>query len=186
MNNFEKILIEIARMSVIEKLENKKIINKEELYKQFPHLKEKRATFVTLTKTNGELRGCIGTLNPHQSLLDDIIQNAKSAAFSDYRFTPLTKEEYDDIKFEISILSPVKEIDYKDIKDLQEKIVPFKDGIVLKYNGYKATFLPQVWEKLPDFYDFFSHLCKKAGLSDNCLSLHPKIYKYNVTKIKEE
>ncbi len=185
-NEYEQTLLEIAKKAVLEELEGVRLINKDEYYARFPQLKEKGATFVTLTTSDGELRGCIGTLEAHRPLLEDIISNAKAAAFNDYRFAPLTREEFDDIKFEVSILSQPEQVDYFDEEDLQDKIIPFEDGIVLVYGGYRATFLPQVWEKLPEFDEFFRHLCLKAGLSANCLEFHPDIYKYNVKEIKED
>ncbi len=185
-NECEQILLQIAKNAVWEELEGVRLINKEDLYAKCPQWKEKGATFVTLTSGSGDLRGCIGTLEAYRPLLEDVISNAKAAAFNDYRFPPLTKEEFDDVKFEVSILSQPEPVDYFDEEDLQDKIIPFEDGIVLVYSGYKATFLPQVWEKLPEFDEFFRHLCLKAGLSANCLDFHPDIYKYQVKEIKED
>jgi len=141
-----------------------------------------KATFVTLKK-NGKLRGCIGSLIAHQPFFDDLIKNAKNAAFNDPRFPPLTKEELDKIDLEISILSEPKLVEYDNIEDLKDKIEIGKNGIILKLGVYQATFLPQVWEDLGDFEVFFAHLCIKAGLQSNCLTKHPTIYKYNVQKI---
>ena len=185
-SEYDRILIEIAKKAVLEDLQGKKLINKDDYYQKYPSLKEKRATFVTLTTNDGELRGCIGTLEAHRPLLEDIIYNAKAAAFNDYRFPPVTSDEFDSLKFEVSILTPPEKVEYFDEEDLQDKIIPFEDGIVLTYGGYRATFLPQVWEKLPEFEEFFRHLCIKAGLPANCLEFHPDIYKYNVEEIKED
>ena len=125
--------------------------------------KETRAVFVTLTK-NGELRGCIGHLEPIQEIYKDVIDNAFSAAFRDPRFEPLESSELDEIKIEISILSLPKKLDYVNSNDLLEKLNVGKDGVIISKGAYGATFLPQVWEQLPEKEDFLSHLCSKAGL----------------------
>ena len=180
----KKILLKIAKEAIEEELYGKKI-DKELYLSLYPQLREKRAVFVTINK-RGSLRGCIGSLLPYRSLLEDLIQNAKSAAFYDPRFPPLSKEEYekDDLEIEISILSIPKPLEYSDIDDLKSKIKPFKHGVILSIDGYRATFLPQVWEQLPQFELFFAHLCQKAGLSADCLKYHPKIEVYEVEKIK--
>ena len=179
----KKILLEIARGAIVSKF-NHKIIDREKLLKAYPELEEQGAVFVTL-KERGNLRGCIGSLIAHRSLLDDIISNAKSAAFGDPRFPPLKERELEQIKIEVSLLSPYKELEYKDKEDLKQKIRVNIDGIILKSGSNQATFLPQVWEDIPDFDSFFVHLCNKAGLSLNCLDHHPAIYTYQVEKIEE-
>lgn len=125
---------------------------------------EKRGTFVTLTK-NGQLRGCIGHIIPEESLIEGIRINAINAAFRDPRFPPVSPEEWDQIKIEISILTEPNPLNYTDGKDLLEKIRPNVDGVIIKKGAHQATFLPQVWEQLPDKEDFLTHLCLKAGLS---------------------
>ncbi len=181
----KEILLEIARKSIEVEFNNRHI-DKEYLLKKYPELKEKRAVFVTLNKKDGNLRGCIGSLIAHRTLLDDIISNAKSASFSDPRFPPLKKEELKDITVEVSLLSPYKRLEYKDIDDLKSKIRPKIDGVILKLGTHQATFLPQVWEDIPDFNSFFAHLCQKAGVSPyGCLEKHPDIFIYQVDKIEE-
>ncbi len=181
----KEILLEIARKAIEVEFNNRHI-DKEYLLKKYPELKEKRAVFVTLNKKDGNLRGCIGSLIAHRTLLDDIISNAKSASFSDPRFPPLKKEELKDITVEVSLLSPYKRLQYKDIDDLKSKIRPKIDGVILKLGTHQATFLPQVWEDIPDFNSFFAHLCQKAGVSPyGCLEKHPDIFIYQVDKIEE-
>jgi AmmeMemoRadiSam system protein A len=128
-------------------------------------LKEKRACFVTLTK-NGELRGCIGTLEPRQPLYKDIIENAKNAALNDPRFAPVSESELKDINIEVSVLSLPKKIKYKSPEELLKKINK-KMGLILEKGYYSATFLPQVWEDLPDKVQFLEYLSMKAGLNRN-------------------
>ncbi len=185
------ILLDIARKAILAKLTGNSIINKKELIKQYPVLKENRAVFVTLNKRRKnkafpELRGCIGSILPHRTLLDDLIHNAKAAAFDDPRFPPLDIDEFDEISIEVSILSIPEKVYYRDIDELKRLIVPGKHGVILKKDWNRATFLPDVWKKLPEFEDFFAHLCKKAGLQENCLLFHPDIEIYTVEKIEEQ
>ena len=180
-----KVLLQIVHDAIAEEFGGRKI-DKEALYQKYPELKEKRAVFVTINKRGG-LRGCIGSLVAHRSLLEDLIENAKAAAFSDPRFPPLTKEEFEssDLEIEISILTPPRGLMYGDVNDLKSKIKPGVHGVILTLDGRRATFLPQVWEQLPRFEDFFAHLCVKAGLEPNCLLRHPHIDVYEAIKIKE-
>jgi len=127
---------------------------------------EKRGTFVTLT-IDGGLRGCIGNIVPQESLLDGVKANAINAAFRDPRFEPLSEKEWEKVKIEISILTDPKPLDYSNRRDLLEKMKPGSDGVILKKGYNKATFLPQVWEQLPEKKEFLTHLCLKAGLDGN-------------------
>ncbi len=179
---YEQTLLQIAKNSIKEQLLNQKIIDKNTLLKEFPALSKKGAVFVTLTQ-NGQLRGCIGSLKATRSLLDDIISHAKNAAFEDPRFLPLSLDEFKKTKIEVSILSEPKMLQYKDIEDLKQNIQPNIHGVILELNGKSATFLPQVWEQLPNFELFFSHLCQKAGLKFDDIYKHPKIHTYTVKKI---
>ncbi len=177
-------LIKIARDAICEEFEKDKIIQRDELLNRYKILNDYKSSFVTLT-INGELRGCIGSIIPHRILLDDIVENAKSSAFKDPRFYPLTKDELKKIKIEISLLTVPTELKYSSIDDLKSKIRVDIDGVIIKHGYHQATFLPQVWEELNSFELFFGHLCQKAGMSKDCLSLHPEIYIYNVEKIEE-
>lgn len=161
------------------------VVDKNTLIDAYPELTKQRATFVTLT-LNGHLRGCIGSIIAHQSLINDIISNAESAAFRDPRFSPLSQNELDALKIEVSLLTHPELISYNDTDDLVRIIRPNIDGIIMRVGNHQATFLPQVWEELPDFDSFFSHLGLKAGIGSDPLSYHPDIYTYQVEKIKEE
>jgi len=179
-------VIDLARAAIAAALNQPVDFDLEDALKTYPDLKEKGAAFVTInTKPNEQLRGCIGSLHACRPLYEDIIHNAQSAALCDPRFSPLSTEELDRIKLEVSILSEPQILHYSDIEDLKSKVVPFQDGIVLKLDGRQATYLPQVWEQLPHFDDFFSSLCMKANLGNNCLSQHPEISTYRVKKYKE-
>lgn len=175
-------LLALVKASIKSELNNTSYIDTS-LKEKYPELNEQRATFVTLN-LEGNLRGCIGSLLPQRSLFDDIVSNAKAAAFEDPRFSPLTSEEFENIEIEISILSIPSILEYKDTEDLKSKLKIGVDGVILKDGIYQATFLPSVWEQLPTFELFFSHLCKKAGLIQNCLKNHPEIYIYQAKKIK--
>jgi len=180
----KKILIEIAKKAIAEKLSGKKLLDREALVREHPWLAEPGAAFVTLNE-HRQLRGCIGSIIAHQPLIDDVIRNAQAAAFSDPRFPPLKADEFEKLEIEISLLTPPKELPYTDTADLKAKIRPGIDGVILRLGNYQATYLPSVWEQLPDFDGFFATLCQKAGLAANCLEAHPVIYTYQAEKIVE-
>lgn len=159
-------------------------IDKNQLLSLYPDLAQQGATFVTLT-LHGRLRGCIGSIIAHQSLIDDLISNAHSAAFRDPRFSPLSAEEFKEIDIEVSLLTPPMEVTYSDADELIRIIRPNIDGVILRMGNHQATFLPQVWEELKDFESFFAHLGLKAGIGNDPLSYHPDIYTYQVEKYKE-
>lgn len=177
------ILLSIARDAIKSRFKPLDI-DKEALLHAYPELEKRGACFVTLRQED-RLRGCIGSLVAHRSLLEDIIANARSAAFKDPRFAPLQEDELEKTKIELSLLSPPQLLEYRDTQDLKEKIRSGSDGVVLKAEEHQATFLPQVWEELKEFELFFSHLCQKAGLKADCLEAHPEIYTYQVEKAEE-
>ncbi len=123
--------------------------------------------FVTLHKA-GSLRGCIGNIEATRSLLDGIKENALNAAFQDPRFSPLEVSELPTVNIEISVLSLPQELQYKSADDLLEKLKPGIHGVIIAKNWNSATFLPQVWQQLPQKRSFLEHLCQKAGLKKNC------------------
>ena len=178
----KEVLLSLARAAIKSTFLNGKIDTS--FVEEYPELQEQGASFVTLTQ-NGKLRGCIGSIIARRSLLEDIIHNARSAAFKDPRFMPLREDELDKTVIEVSLLTPPEYLEYEDGADLKEKIKVGIDGVILKQENYQATFLPQVWEELSEFELFFSHLCQKAGLSSGCLERHPEIYTYQVEKVKE-
>lgn len=180
----ESVLLKLARESIEEVLEARNTIDRDALLREHPLLGEKMATFVTLT-IGGELRGCIGSLVAHRTLLEDIIHNAKAAAFQDPRFSPLTISEYLHAAVEVSLLTPPEAVEYRDSADLKTKIRPGSDGVILALGGRQATFLPQVWEQLPEFETFFAHLGLKAGIGADALQHHPEIFTYQVEKAKD-
>ncbi len=127
-----------------------------------PILRTDGAAFVTLT-INGDLRGCIGALEPYQPLARDVQEHAIAAALEDYRFPPVKEKELEKISIEISRLTKPIPLEYKDADDLLEKLHPGVDGVILRDGFRRATFLPQVWEKIPDKAQFLANLCYKMG-----------------------
>lgn len=121
------------------------------------------ASFVTLT-IHGELRGCVGALEPYQPLLEDVKEHAIAAAFQDFRFPPLSKEELPFVEIEISVLTKPERLNYQSPQELPMLLKPYQDGVVLAWRGRRATFLPQVWQKIPDPKEFLDHLCMKMGV----------------------
>ena len=143
------------------------------------------ACFVTLTK-HGALRGCIGSLEARRALVLDVRENAVAAAFHDPRFPPMRLEELDDLHVEVSVLSSPQPLSYDDPDDLIAQLRPGVDGVVIERGWNRATFLPQVWEKLPDPRQFLEHLCIKAFLpADAYRSPGLDVYTYQVEKFDE-
>jgi uncharacterized protein len=146
-------------------------------------LREPGASFVTL-EINNQLRGCIGTLEAYQPLIQDIAQNAYAAAFRDPRFYPLTPEEYPNTTKHISVLSAPQPILFDSEQDLLKKIRPGVDGLILSDNGYRGTFLPAVWESLTTPELFLQHLKRKAGLTEDYWSNTIKVARYTTEAIE--
>lgn len=143
------------------------------------------AAFVTLHVPGPggrpKLRGCIGTIEPYRSLREDIAGNARAAAFSDPRFAPLRVAELAGLEIEVSVLSPREPLPYVDRADLVAKLRPGIDGLVLEYGGRRGTYLPQVWEQLPDPSDFLASLVTKARLPQGFWSDDIVLSRYTVT-----
>jgi len=147
-------------------------------------LQAKAATFVTLT-IHSQLRGCIGTLQAHRPLIDDVQANAVAAAFHDPRFPPLTADEFELVRVEISLLSTMQPLAFADESDVLAAIRPGIDGVVLEYGAHKGTFLPQVWEQLPEPAQFMVHLKLKAGLSAGFWHPDVRLFTYQVEKFSQ-
>ncbi|WP_455366757.1 AmmeMemoRadiSam system protein A [Kaarinaea lacus] len=140
-------------------------------------LQEQRATFVTLN-INNELRGCIGTLEARHPLVIDVAHNARSAAFHDPRFGPVTNSEFDRLQIHISILGIPEPMSFGSEQDLIEQLRPGIDGLILSAVGRRGTFLPSVWESLKTPEEFFTHLKLKAGLPVNFWSDDVEVERY--------
>jgi AmmeMemoRadiSam system protein A len=129
-------------------------------------LQRQGASFVTLTNA-GELRGCIGALEAYQPLVQDVCEHAAAAAQEDYRFPPVQPDEVAELNIEISHLTQPESLEYATPDELVSKLRPGVDGVILRDGMHRATFLPQVWEKLPEPEEFLAHLCMKMGAPAN-------------------
>ena len=143
------------------------------------------ACFITLTK-RGELRGCIGSLEARRYLVEDVCENAVAAAMHDPRFSPVSTKELDSLHVEVSVLSAPQPLSYDDADDLIAKLRPGVDGVIIESGWNRATFLPQVWDKLPDPHQFLEHLCRKAYLPDDAYRKPGlDVYIYQAEKFEE-
>ena len=147
-------------------------------------LKAVRASFVTLHK-NGRLRGCIGHLEAVQPLVVDVAENAFAAAFRDPRFSPLTAAEWPDVEVHLSLLTAPEPMHFRDEADLLDQIRPGEDGLILQDGPNRGTFLPSVWDSLPDPVDFLVQLKYKAGLAANHWSEKMEVYRYHTESFGE-
>ncbi len=147
-------------------------------------LHEVGACFVTLTR-QGQLRGCIGTLEARRPLLADVKANAVAAALQDPRFAPLTAAELARTEIEVSLLSPLQAMQFESESHALDQLHPGVHGVVLEFERYRSTFLPQVWEQLPTAVEFMAHLKRKAGLPPNFWAPGLRLQRYTVSQWKE-
>jgi AmmeMemoRadiSam system protein A len=154
-------LLEIARQGLIAAARG---LQTDELSAEglSPRLAAPGTSFVTLTR-RGELRGCIGGLQARYPLAEDVRQHAMAAALKDYRFEPVQADEVDEIEIEVSVLNTPEPL-VASPDELVNRLRPHIDGVILIAGPYRATFLPQVWDKIPDAEHFLDTLCNKAGL----------------------
>lgn len=155
-------LLELARQALLEFVRSGGQPHPDES-SLTPALREPRSCFVTLTR-HGELRGCIGNIQPREPLFRAVITNAAGAAFRDSRFSPVEGSEIPGLEIEISVLSEPTPLTFASPQELLHQLRPGVDGVVLKAEGKTATFLPQVWEKIPDAASFMDELARKALL----------------------
>ena len=142
------------------------------------------AAFVTLTK-DGRLRGCTGSIEPRRSLREDVMRNACAAAFHDSRFPPLPAAELPQVRIEVSLLSPTEQLVFLTWEDLLGQLRPGVDGLILSWRGHRGTFLPQVWEEVPDPQDFLTHLLHKARLPVSFWEPDVTVQRFTVTAWSE-
>ena len=160
-----EILLKTARQAIKNRAKGEKT-SRLNLDEYSPIMREKGACFVTLT-IKGVLRGCVGSLEATQPLLMDVQERAIGAAFNDPRFPSLTLAELDSVQVEISRLTKPEVLEYSSAQDLQEKLRPGIDGVILRHQSHRATFLPQVWEQLETPELFLSQLCLKMGFDSS-------------------
>lgn len=182
-----KILIRLARQVIEENLEMNPTgpVSDEEL--KDPVLQEHKPLFVTLNKRE-QLRGCIGCLVATESVVEAVKRHAVNAAFFDQRFSPVTEEEVPELNINISLLTDPQPLEYQTGNELEKKLRPGIDGVILRDPSMgAATFLPQVWEQLPTVPQFLNHLCGKAGMpEDTWQKRHLEIKTYQVQYFKED
>jgi AmmeMemoRadiSam system protein A len=150
----------------------------------FPGSEDNAATFVTLRRGE-ELHGCIGSIEPRRSLVDDVRSNAVSAALFDPRATPLSADDVERLSVEVSLLTPMERIAFVDEASAIAALRPGRDGVLFRCQGRRATFLPQVWKNLPDPARFLASLKTKAGFASNFWSDDVELYRYEVTKFND-
>lgn len=183
-NDEKKILLRMAREAMEHGVRGEKLppLEKRSLT---PRLLEQGASFVTLT-VRGQLRGCIGALEAYQPLVDDVREHAIAAALEDPRFPPVSEGEIKGINIEVSRLTRPVPLEYTDTQDLLSKLRPHVDGVILKDGFRRATFLPQVWEKIPDRAEFLNNLCYKMGARDDLWRVkHLDVLIYQVEEFHE-
>ena len=188
MNRYDddhrRILLEVATESIAHGLQHHQAIPLDvSTYPQL--LREHRASFVTLRRAS-ELRGCIGGLEPHRPLVMDVAEHAYAAAFNDPRFAALTPSEFNDLQVHISVLGPSEPIHFDDEEDLLGQLRPKVDGLVLEEPqlGQRGTFLPDVWQSLPEPKQFLGQLKKKAGLPGDYWSATIRVHRYTTESLE--
>jgi AmmeMemoRadiSam system protein A len=177
-------LLRLARQALEEGVRSRSLSPL--ILSQFPaRLRLPGATFVTLTAA-GQLRGCIGSLEAKEPLVVDVQDHAIAAALDDFRFPPVRPEELPHIRIEISRLTTPQPLEYRDPDDLLVRLRPGVDGVVIKDGMRRATFLPQVWEKVPEPDIFLSMLCQKMGASSDLWRRKKlEVFVYQVEEIHE-
>ena len=174
-----QVLLPIARAAIAQAFGKNQSAREDAVW-----LQEIGACFVTLTQA-GALRGCIGTLEAYRPLLADVKANAVAAALHDSRFAPLREEEPASTRVEISLLSPLQAMRFANESDAVSQLRPMIDGVVFEYGEHRSTFLPQVWEQLPEPENFLMHLKRKAGLATDFWADDVKLSRYTVSKWQE-
>lgn len=173
------VLLAVARGAVAERFGATAMLIPERSW-----LAKLAATFVTINHGD-RLHGCIGTVEPRRSLLEDLRHNAVMAAFHDPRTRPLRADELDLVTFSVAILGPPSTLEYRDEADARRQLRPHIDGVILSFSGYRGLFLPQVWETLPERGAFLDNLKRKAGLPTTFWDDRIELERFEVTKFAE-
>jgi AmmeMemoRadiSam system protein A len=177
-------LLRLARRSLTEVVTNDKLPEVEA--SGFPEkFAEVKGCFVTLTE-HGRLRGCIGHIQPQEPLYKAVMDNSLNAATRDPRFKPVRPDELDQVEIEISVLTVPEPLAFSSPEDLLAKLQPNRDGVVLRMGGLSATYLPQVWEQIPDKTQFLDTLAEKAGAAaSDWRAPGTQVFTYRVESFKE-
>ena len=174
-------LLALARSSIAGRLGK---LTSTQVADNAPWLQAQAATFVTLN-LGKKLRGCIGSLQAHRALGEDVKANAQAAAFKDPRFKPLTAEEYDKIEVEVSLLSGLTPMQFTDEVHALSQLQPNVHGVIFEYGHHRSTYLPQVWAQIPQKEMFMATLKQKAGLPPTFWEPGVKLHTYTVAKFSE-
>jgi AmmeMemoRadiSam system protein A len=169
-------MVALARDSIMQGLSSGHPLSID-LQQQPAYLQQNGACFVTL-EIDKRLRGCIGSLQAYRPLAEDLVQNAFAAAFRDPRFAALGSAEFPQTHIKLSLLSAAEPMQFDSEEDLLRQLLPGVDGLILNEGLQRGTFLPSVWEQLPDPAQFLSHLKQKAGLPANYWSKTIQIERY--------
>lgn len=177
----QEILLAVARSSIASALDGSG--DRGTIESGVPaELMEKKASFVTL-RLRGRLRGCIGTMEAWRPLVEDVAANARMAAFEDPRFPPLTREAFERVELSISVLSPPEELVFASEEEAFAQIRPGVDGVILQEGSRRGTFLPSVWEELPEKRRFWECLKMKAGLAPDWWSDRMRVFRYTAERV---
>ena len=179
----KKLLLELAKKSIAHGLETGRPLALNSSQMGSSALQQPGACFVTLT-INDKLRGCIGCLQAYRPLVNDVIENAYSAAFRDHRFPPVTEYEFPQLHYHISLLGVPEPMSVGSEEDLLNQLVPKKDGLIIDDGRHRATFLPSVWQSLPEPKQFLLHLKRKAGMADDYWSSAIEVKRYRVESVE--
>jgi AmmeMemoRadiSam system protein A len=180
----QKVLLRLAREALENGVRGRKLPSIDETLLT-PSLREEGSSFVTLTE-HEQLRGCIGSLEPYQSLAEDVREHAAAAALQDPRFPPVAEAELNGIQIEVSRLTRPVPLEYNDADDLLTRLCPHVDGVILRDGFRRATFLPQVWEKISDPAEFLDNLCYKMGAQPGLWrKKHLEVLTYKVEEFHE-
>ena len=181
----QKMLLRLARESIERAVKGEELPSLD-LSRLPARLREEESSFVTLT-AGGVLRGCIGALDAYQPLAEDVREHAVGAALQDPRFPPVREDELSELEIEVSRLTHPVPLEYSHANDLLAKLRPHVDGVILRAgSSHRATFLPQVWEKIPDPAEFLDNLCYKMGVeTDLWRREHLEVLTYQVEEFRE-
>lgn len=180
-----KTLIKLAKESINYALLNNLAKLGISIKQYSAELQQTKACFVTLEK-HKQLRGCIGTLTARSPLVQEVVDSAYSAAFLDHRFPKVTLAEIPDLNIHISVLTKPEAITFTSEKDLLSQIKPNIDGLILRVGNLTGTFLPSVWEQIPNPQEFLQHLKNKAGLATNYWSDQVEVFRYATEMFGED
>ena len=170
-------LLRLARESIAEALGGARCERPHDEWATMP-----AATFVTLRHPDGDLQGCIGSLEPRRTLADDVASNAVAAALHDPRATPIDLPDVGQLSVEVSLLGPLERIACTDERSAIAALRPGVDGVVVKWRGARGTLLPQVWENLRDPREFLAHVKVKARLPPDFWAPDVEVYRYGLQK----